>query len=294
MWYFYLSVKTIPMKKLLLFLLLPLFSITAFAQTSTSEKVDVILKVNGDEMKGKITKITDTDLTFIYSGETLEYTVKKSDILKIVHASGRVEVISQPALPSEARKNDRIVMNGSPADHHNKIAILPFHFLIDHQAGAEEVGYKAQQDTYAFLAQHSAGYTILNPMTTNALLIKAGVTRDKIMGFTMDEICNVLGVEYVIDGTITQNKGVQTSSTSDNSNTTIKKKDDKNVVGVKSSEYSYANAAQRYDVAVNLNIYTDTNASIYSQNHKAFLSSTDASYTGPLEYLLKRCPLYRK
>lgn len=282
------------MKKFLLLLLIPLFSITAWAQTQAPEKVDVILKVNGDEMKGKITKINDVDLTFIYSGETLEYTVKKSDILKIVHSSGRIEVINQPALPSEARKNDRVVMNGSPADHHNKIAILPFHFLMDHQAGAEEVGYKAQQDTYAFLSQHSAGYSILNPMTTNALLIKAGVTRDKIMGFTMDEICNILGVEYVIDGTITQNKGMQTSSTSDNANTTIKKKDDKNVVGVKSSEYSYANSAQRYDVAVSLNIYTDTNASIYSQNHKAFLTSTDASYTGPLEYLLKRCPLYRK
>lgn len=280
------------MKKLILSLLISLFSITLWAQTP--EKVDVILKVNGDEMKGKITKINDIDLTFIYSGETLEYTIKKSDILKIVHASGRVEVINQPTLPSESRKNDRVVMNGSPADHHNKIAILPFHFLIDHQAGAEEVGYKAQQDTYAFLSQHSAGYTILNPMTTNALLIKAGVTKDKMMGFTMDEICNILGVEYVIDGTITQNKGVQTSSTSDNANTTIKKKDDKNVVGVKSSEYAYANSAQRYDVAVNLNIYTDTNASIYSQNHKAFFSSTDASYSAPLEYLLKRCPLYRK
>ncbi|KQB98826.1 hypothetical protein [Pedobacter sp. Hv1] len=280
------------MKKLILSLLISLFSITLWAQAP--EKVDVILKVNGDEMKGKITKINDVDLTFIYSGETLEYTIKKSDILKIVHASGRVEVINQPTLPSESRKNDRVVMNGSPADHHNKIAILPFHFLIDHQAGAEEVGYKAQQDTYAFLSQHSAGYTILNPMTTNALLIKAGVTKDKMMGFTMDEICNILGVEYVIDGTITQNKGVQTSSTSDNANTTIKKKDDKNVVGVKSSEYAYANSAQRYDVAVNLNIYTDTNASIYSQNHKAFFSSTDASYSAPLEYLLKRCPLYRK
>lgn len=283
------------MKKLFLLLfLVPFLSITGLAQSQSLEKVDVILKINGDEMKGKITKITDTDLTFIYSGETLEYTVKKADILKIVHSSGRVEMINQPALPSELRKNDRVVMGGSPVDHHNKIAILPFHFLMDNQAGAGEVGYKAQQDTYAFLAQHSAGYNILNPATTNALLIKAGVTQDKIMGFTMQELCNILAVEYIIDGTVTQNKGMQTSSTSDGGNTTIKKNDDKNVTGVKSSGYSFANAAQRYDVAVSLNIYTDTNASIYNQTHKAFLSSTDASYSGPLEYLLKRCPLYRK
>lgn len=92
------------MKRLTLLFLTVLFSISTFSQSTTTEKADVILKINGDEMKGKITKISDTDLTFIYSGETLEYTVKKSDILKITHASGRIETINQPPLPSDIRK----------------------------------------------------------------------------------------------------------------------------------------------------------------------------------------------
>ena len=136
------------MGKPLLFLVALLLSISTFAQTSNNEKADIILKMNGDEMKGKITKITDTDLTFIYSGETLEYTIKKSDILKITHSSGRVETINQPPLPSDIRKNDQIVMKGTPADHHNRIAVLPFHYLMDNQPGADEIGLSAQQDTY--------------------------------------------------------------------------------------------------------------------------------------------------
>lgn len=282
------------MNRPLLFLLAMLFSINAFAQTPTSEKTDVILKLNGEEMKGKITKINDTELTFIYNGETLEYTVKKSDILKIIHSSGRVEIINQPPLPSDIRAKDQVVMKGSPANHHNRIAVLPFHFLIENQPGAEEVGLSAQQDTYSFLSQHSAGYTLLDTRTTNALLAKAGVSKDNITGFTINEICNILGVEYVIDGTIKQNKSSQTSYTSDNANTNVKRNGDDKVTGVRSSGSTFSNAQQRYDVSVSLSIYTDTNANIYNQSHRAFFTNTDGGYSNPLQYLLKRSPLYRK
>ncbi len=282
------------MARPLLFLLALLLSISTFAQTSNNEKADIILKVNGDEMKGKITKITDTDLTFIYSGETLEYTIKKSDILKITHSSGRVETINQPPLPSDIRKNDQIVMKGTPADHHNRIAVLPFHYLIENQPGADEIGLSAQQDTYSFLSQHSAGYTLIDPRTTNALLAKGGVTKDNITGFTMNELCNILGVEYIIDGTVKQNKASQTSYTSDNSNTNVKRNGNDKVTKVNSYGSTFSNAEQRYDVSVSLSIYNDNNANIYNQSHKAFFSNTDGGFGSPLQYLLKRCPLYRK
>ncbi|WP_343532922.1 hypothetical protein [Pedobacter sp.] len=278
------------MSRPLLLLLALLLSISTFAQTP----VDVILKVNGDEMKGKITKITDTDLTFIYSGETLEYTVKKSDILKITHSSGRVEIINQPPLPSDIRKNDQIVMKGTPADHHNRIAVLPFHYLIENQPGADEIGLSAQQDTYAFLSQHSTGYTLIDPRTTNALLAKGGVTKENITGFTMNELCNILGVEYIIDGTVKQNKASQTSYTSDNSNTNVKRNGNDKVTKVNSYGSTFSNAEQRYDVSVSLSIYNDNNANIYNQSHRAFFSNTDGGFSSPLQYLLKRCPLYRK
>jgi TolB-like protein/preprotein translocase subunit YajC len=277
---------------LLLTFLLPFNFI--MAQTKPAVKEDIVVKTNGEEMKGKITKISDDDISFIYTGETLEYTVKKSGILKIVHSSGRVENINQPVQAAPERQKDVVAMTGTPVDHHNKIAILPFGFMVDRQPGSEEVGYKAQDDTYAFLTQHSAGYTIIDPRTTNALLIKNGMTKDKLRGFTMKEICDVLGVEYLIDGTVLQNKGAQTSSTSGYSDTKVKRDDGDKVKDVNSYGSTNSYAQQRYDVSVSLAIYMDTNASIYNDSHKAFFSTTDGAYNAPLEYLLKRCPLYRK
>lgn len=282
------------MKRYYILILATLLSLNIFAQNRSNAKLDVIQKINGEEMKGRLTKVTDNDVSFIYSGETLEYTIKKSDILKIIHSSGRVEVFGQAPLPAESRQKDQVAMTASPVDHHNKIAILPFTYLIDNQPGADAVGYKAQEDAYSFLSQHSAGYTILDPRTTNAKLIQAGVTKDKMMGFTMKDICDILGVEYVVDGSVIQAKGYQTSSTSGSSNTKVKRDGDEKVKGVSNANSSYSNSAQRYDVSVSLHIYMDNNASIYNQSHKAFFTNTDGSYNSPLEYLLKRSPLYRK
>lgn len=282
------------MKNIYLLITLIICSFSALGQTKAPLKQDVIIKTNGEEMKGKLIQVSDSDVHFVYAGETAEYIIKKADISKITHASGRVETFSQPALPAEQRKNDQVTMTATPADHHNKIAILPFSFLMDRQPGAPEIGLKAQEDTYGFLSKHAAGYTILDTRTTNALLVKAGVTHEKIMGFTMKEICDILGVEYVIDGTVMQNKGVQTSSTSESSSTKVKRDGEDKVKGVSNYGSNYSSAAQRYDVSVSLNIYMDNNASIYNQTHKAFFSNTDGAYSSPLEYLLKRCPLYRK
>lgn len=282
------------MKKIYLLLLFLMFGFSSFAQSATQQKADIIRKINGEELKGKIIRVTDTDVSFVYAGETAEYIIKKSDISQITHSSGRVEVLSQQVPPSETRQKDQVTMSATPVDHHNKIAIIPFTYLMDNQPGADAIGLKAQQDAFALLSQHSAGYTILDPRSTNATLIQAGVTRDKMIGFTMKNLCDILGVEYIIDGTVTQNKGYQTSYTSTSDNTKIKRDDGEKVKGVSNYGSSSSNAVQRFDVGVSLQIYMDNNASIYNQSHKAFLSNTDGSYSGPLEYLLKRCPLYRK
>jgi len=282
------------MKKIYLLLLCLITAVGTFAQNQGTQKTDLIRKTNGEELKGKIIRITDSDVSFVYAGETAEYVIKKGDISQIVHSSGRVETITQTTAPAETRQKDQVAMTATPADHHNKIAILPFTFLMDNQPGADAVGLKAQQDAFALLSQHSAGYTILDPRTTNAMLVQAGATRDKMIGFTMKNLCDILGVEYVIDGTVTQNKGYQTSYTSGSDDTKVKRDDAEKVKGISSYGSSSSSAVQRFDVSVSLQIYMDNNASIYNENHKAFLSNTDGSYSGPLEYLLKRCPLYRK
>jgi hypothetical protein len=288
-----------------------MLSITVLAQnskpTEKNTKSDIVLKVNGDEMVGKITAISDNEIKFVYEGETLEYSIKKTDILKVTYSSGRVEFFNRQPLPSEKKETvgptPTADAPAKPArqyavasgDHHNKIAILPFGYIRDGQTGAKEISTKIQTDAYSFLAKHSAGYTLLDTRTTNSLLIKAGVTRDNLEGYTWDEICNILGVEYVIDGTVNIVKGMQSS----NSNSSFNASSDNNNKSYNSgntkafgSTSSYS--AQYYETSVNMNVFNDKNQNIYTENHKAFLNSTNAQYNTTLQYLLKRIPLYRK
>jgi len=278
------------MKNLFSLLIILALCMPVLAQSPTGIN-DVILKVNGEEIQGRVTKVSEETITFVYPGETAEYTIKKSDVLKITHSSGRVEMISQPLLPSQARKNDRVAITATPADRHNKIAVLPFTYLLDHQDGAVEVGLQAQQEAFAYLSKHAAGYTVLDPRTTNALLIKAGVTKDKMMGFTMKEIGDVLGVEYIVEGSIAQTKSAQTSYNNQYANTTIRRNNDDRVKGVNTSSSGFGTASQQYDVTVSLEIYMDNNASIYNQSHRALFANTSGAYSAPLNYLLKRSPL---
>lgn len=299
------------MKSYFLLFLSVVLSFSAMAQNTKpaekSTKSDIVLKVNGDEMVGKITSISDNEVKFIYEGETLEYTIKKTDILKVTYSSGRVEFFNRQPLPSEKKE---AAAEAAPApqasakpartydvaagDHHNKVAILPFGYIRDGQSGAKEISIKVQTDAYTFLQKHSAGYTLLDPRTTNALLIKAGVTRDNIEGFTWDEICNILGVEYIIEGTVTIVKGMQSSST----NSSFNANNDGNGKSYNGNTRAYGNttstSAQYYGTSVLLNVFNDKNQNIYTDNHKAFLNSTNAQYNTTLEYLLKRIPLYRK
>lgn len=273
------------MKHFSIFLMSIFIALNLAAQTDV--KKDVILKLNGDELSGKVTEIGDADLKFVYSGETLIYSIKKSEILKITYASGRVEFYNKQQFTSEkeSKKND--------IDHHNRAAILPFAFITDNQSSTDEMSYKVQTECYTFLSKHAGGLTILDPRTTNALLIKAGVTRDKMMGFTMDELCSILGVEYIIDGTITQNKGTQSAYQNENykasSGATGKNgKTDARVSGSSSSTIT-----QNYETSISMNIYTDTNKNIFSEDRKSFWSTNDA-YKASLQYLLKRTSLYTK
>ncbi|MGX5817235.1 hypothetical protein ACWKWU_03515 [Chitinophaga lutea] len=271
------------MKKILTCLMLFTVSIFAFAQEAA--KNDVILKLNGEELAGKVLKITDNEIEFAYAGETLTYTLKKADIMKVTFASGRIEFFNKPATAQPAAAAPQ----GGPglADHHNKVAILPFGFIRDGQPADDAVSEEVQNEVYAYMNKHAGVFAILPPRTTNAQLIKAGINRSNIKGYSMDDLCNLLGVEYVVDGLITMNKTTQTNYSSVSGKS---KDDDKDR---KYNASSYGTTTQNYQTKMNLAIYNDKGASVYEQDRASFWNTQDA-YRNTLEYLLKRSPLYSK
>lgn len=280
------------MKKIFGGILLLFLSLTVFAQEA---KPDIITKTNGEEMKGKVLEITDTEVKFSYTGETTVYTLKKSEIAKITHSSGRVETFSSTTAPTETKTEAAPAgQKTTSADSRNKVAVLPFAFIKDGQSATDVLSEKVQAETYSYLSKHSGIYTLLDPRTTNALLIKAGVSKDNIKGYTMDEICKILGVEYVIEGIVSVNLVNQSNYQSNNgaakTQNNTKSSDRKTTY----SGSSYSTSSQNYSTTLNLNIYNDKGASVYSQERKSLFNTSQDAYIATLEYLLKRTPLYTK
>jgi len=281
--------------KAIYLLLLITINSASFAQT---KNYDIILKTNGEEMEGNVNAIENDAIKFVYKNESIEYSVQKTEIVKISFASGRVEFFNKFDEPANSN-------NASLDDHHNKVAVLPFGYIKDESDGSQSMKNKIQHETYVLLNKHRGGLTYQNPANTNALLIKAGVRNNNIQGYTMGEICNILGVEYVIQGVVSVEKTTQSNISSYSE--TKKSKGNKayidsngHLIGNplddnKSQSYgtSVSTNIQNYATSMNMNIFNDRGNNIFSQDHTSFWNTQDA-YKITLKYLAKRTPFYKK
>jgi len=272
-----------------LFFLIVIIIIASQTFAQDDKSYDVVLKLNGEEHIGHVIEMNDVSIKFVHKNETLSYEFKKSDIMKITFASGRIEIINNDSSNNEG---DSIAGSGLES-HHNKIAILPFRYLIEKQSAGDEISYKVQEECYTFLSKHVGELSIVDPMTTNAMLIKAGINQENIRAYTMGEICNILGVEYLITGTITQNRTSTSSYQGGVSNTKVKGDKNNFVSNLFSSSSSYSSSYQNYQTSMTMNVFTDKNTTIYSKEHASFWQSTDA-YKITLQYMLKHTPIYKK
>ncbi|WP_141675470.1 hypothetical protein [Formosa haliotis] len=243
-------------------------------------------------MNGKVIKINSDDLQFIYQNETVEYTVKKSDIVKITFASGRVEFYNK------LDNNSNLDLE----EHHNKVAILPFGYINNQETSNGLMTKKIQQETFDIFKKKASLLEFQDPSTTNALLAKAGVHNNNLEGYTMGEICNILSVEYVVQGLVS----IEPSEVTNYSNTTTTSKPNKayvdkngHIVGdiwnnnQSSNTSTYSNSTQNYSTNITMNIYSDKGDNLFSKEHASFWKTQDA-YKITLAYLAKLTPIYKK
>jgi len=270
-----------------------LFILAIIVSLSMNAQDDVILKSNGNEMHGKVTKINKDNLQFIYKNESVEYTVSKAEIEKITFSSGRIEFFN--------KKNTN--SNSKLEEHHNKVAVLPFGYIKDQETSNVIMTKKIQQETYTIFKKKAIILKFQDPATTNALLIKAGINNNNIEGYTMGEICNILNVEYVIQGLVSIEKSTMTNF----SNTSTKSKTNKAYVDKKghivgdiwnnnkktSNSSTFSTSTQNYSTNITINVYSDKGDNLFSKEHASFWQTQDA-YKITLIYLAKRTPLYKR
>lgn len=284
------------------FKIFPLIFILAFIFSSNLEvlaqdKSDVVFLKSGEKKEGKVTGITETHVKFRYTGEEFDYEIPKTDLSKIQFSSGREEVFGGGEAP--AAMSAMPTANAS-VDAHNKIAVLPFQFISnDPGMDTNSLSNLAQNTTANSIRQEYGALTLQDPMTTNALLAKNNIDHSNISSMTPGEIANLLGVEFVVFGTINlTNKGASTYGTA---GTTYKERDKTDYTKGKSDERTKGSAVTstssstkiEYDTSVDFRLFNNQGTSLYSDSRHVFGSDVN-SYENGINYMVKRTPFGSK
>ncbi|MGO3182475.1 MAG: hypothetical protein ACTIJ9_06545 [Aequorivita sp.] len=258
--------------------------------TLLNAQSDLIFKTDGNEMMGKVVEMDSTEIKFILNNETEEHTIPRDEIVKITLASGETEFMDSAHSSTESTTNS----NKQLSKNLNTVAILPFAYFKDRVEGSKNMAYKVQAKVYSIYNKQKTNFQFQDPKVTNALLSKSGVK--SVDGHAMDEICEILNVEYVVQGTV----AIEQAGQSSNSNTTKKRKfetESSKKAGLitDSKETGSANtrASANYSTFITMKIYNDIGENTFNQERSSNNSNAN-SYTSMLKSLAKKTPIYSK
>lgn len=260
---------------------------------------DKITLLSGEVKEGKVSGITETIIKLRYPGEEFDYEIDKKTVNKIEFASGRVEVIN-PQSGTASASTKSISGPVGNVDTHNKIAVLPFEFISnDPGMTVESMRTLTQNSTANIIKKEYGLLTLQDPLTTNAILGKNNINHENAASFTPGEIAQLLGVEFVVFGTVNiVNKGSSTVGSSvgtykeKESNTYNNNSDNRKSTGTAVSTGS-STTTVNYDTMVDFRLFNDRGENLYSESRHAFGTNIDA-YKGSIEYMVKRTPFGSK
>ncbi|WET67820.1 hypothetical protein [Sphingobacterium sp.] len=255
----------------------------ALAQT----KEDIIYLADGSQKKGKVVSISDDVIKFSYTGEEVQYELKRQAINKIVFANGREESF-QSSSTSQVN-NELANSNLSKRDQGNRLAVIPFEIVSNDQALATDaMRREIQQACIDAMRSRGLSFQIQDPRATNSALTKAGIGLADIANHVPDELAKLLDVDYVVLGSYEiENKG-SSSFGSGTATYNNKNQDNKNKGSVVQSNNSFTTI--NYNTKVQMNIYDSSGKQLFSDTRKPLFGGLD-SYKGALKTLAKRIPL---
>ncbi|RKE57144.1 hypothetical protein [Sphingobacterium detergens] len=167
----------------------------ALAQT----KEDIIYLADGSQKKGKVVSIGDDVIKFSYTGEEVQYELKRQAINKIVFANGREESFQSAAA---AQSNNVSANPGTnKVEQGNIIAVIPFEIVSNDQGLATDaMRREIQQACIDAMRSRGLSFQIQDPRATNAALNKAGIGLADIANHVPDDLAKLLDVDYVVLG----------------------------------------------------------------------------------------------
>lgn len=175
----------------------------------------------------------------------------------------------------------------------NKVAILPMTYVSEgNDNKLEQMRYSLQSIAHRYLQQDAFELKFQDPAETNALLLKNGIRESNFREFTPKELAEILQVEYVLIGVVSQEtEAILTVSHTNRSFST--KEYYRHRVRNERTRSSHTRTSQDVNTTVDLVIYNNKGEKIFSRSRRSLLSNMDA-YKAGLQYLLKRTPLYKR
>ncbi|MGG6232174.1 hypothetical protein [Tenacibaculum sp. SDUM215027] len=260
------------------------FSITA------QESSDIVVMMDGKERKGKVTAIDDNEITFTFTGETLEYKIKRSKVNKIIFASGRTQFISEKTMQQSAPETSQNISNLTVRK--GKMAVLPFKIITNMTSiDKEAVGRQIQTDCSNTIKEDAPMIDVVDPRIVNATLAKNNISVDQLQVMLPNELALLLGVEHVVFGSYDiENTGTRTSGSTVTSYKSKKERKKRKGTTISSGNSS---TSDTYDSKITMDIYNDKGSNIYSVSRKPFMSGLD-KYHSTIKYLIKRAPFGSK
>ena len=143
----------------------------------------------------------------------------------------------------------------------NTVAIMPIIFIGEgNEIKMEEMRYRLQHIAHQFLVKDAIELKFQDPEVTNSLLLKNGVTKENFRQFTPQELADLLAVEYIVLGSVTEESG------------TIVSHHHEEVRGRRNNEWNNRNrqtrngsstTSQQINTTVELGIYNDNGQKSY-------------------------------
>lgn len=257
----------------------------SFSATA-QDTADTVIMMDGKERKGKVTAINDSEITFIFTGETLEYKIKRAEVNKIIFASGRTQLISKKATKQNTQSTSNLVIRKG------KMAVLPFKVITNMDSvDKEAIGRQIQTDCTNTIKKESPMIEVIDPRIVNATLAKNNISVNQLETMLPNELAITLGVEHVVFGSYdVENTGTRTSGSTV---TTYKSKKDRSKRKGTAISSGSSSTSDTYDSKITMDIYNDKGSNIYSVSRKPFMAGLD-KYHSTIKYLIKRAPFGSK
>lgn len=203
----------------------------AFGQ-NTSAINDMIFTTDGKIVQAKVTKVSDSKITYSYPGEVAEYEMQTHNLEKIVFSSGRTQLfkaqstgvkeqaskyapgdialtpedaVSTPIAQAAKQQTATI----APVDYQKKtIAVIPFSYSVNNEF-SQKLSTEATEFATAYLSKtkSSAGYKVLTIQQTIDALIAAGIKHQQIKETDLKALQKAVGTQYIIVAEFSEHGG---------------------------------------------------------------------------------------